>query len=62
LIPLLPLRRLVMQGVPAKGQPGHAAADFFRGEYGVNYAIFTAKKPQVRARVVGLFFGFGLMT
>jgi len=29
------------------GTPGHAAADFFREEYRLNYAIFTAKKPQV---------------
>lgn len=38
------------QGVPAKGQPGHPAADFFREEYLVNYDIFTAKKPQVHAQ------------
>lgn len=38
----------VEQGMPAKGKPGHPAADFFREEYRVNYAIFTAKKPQVR--------------
>jgi hypothetical protein len=32
---------------PTPGKPGKASADFFREEYSLNYAIFTAKKPQV---------------
>lgn len=44
------VRRSILESPnPAPGIQGNDYADFFREEYQLDYDIFTARKPQVRA-------------